>query len=141
MYSRRSIIVGGATLVAGCAAATPPVGGGAGGPPSRFVTVDRLHFRRDGRPYRYAGANLWYGAWLGADTAYGNRARLARELDRLQALGIRNLRIIGSAEESPLNNSITPGFRGPGSVYNEDLLKGLDWTLAEMAKRDMTAVV
>lgn len=141
MYSRRSIIVGGATLVAGCAAATPPVGGGAGGPPSRFVTVDGLHFRRDGRPYRYAGANLWYGAWLGADAAYGNRARLARELDRLQALGIRNLRIIGSAEESPLKNSITPGFRGPGGTYNEDLLKGLDWTLAEMAKRDMTAVV
>ncbi len=96
---------------------------------------------RDGKPYRYAGANIWYGAWLGADTAYGNRARLARELDRLQALGVRNLRIIGSAEESPLKNSITPGFRGKGSSYNEDLLKGLDWTLAEMAKRDMTAIV
>ncbi len=96
---------------------------------------------RDGKPYRYAGANIWYGAWLGADTAYGNRARLGRELDRLQALGVRNLRIIGSAEESPLKNSITPGFRGKGSSYNEDLLKGLDWTLAEMAKRDMTAIV
>ncbi len=151
MYSRRSIIVGGTTLVtgllAGCATGgtiggtTSETASGTPGAPSRFVSVDGLHFRRDGKPYRYAGANLWYGAWLGADTAYGNRARLARELDRLQALGIRNLRIIGSAEESPLKNSITPGFRGPGNTYNEDLLKGLDWTLAEMAKRDMTAVI
>ncbi len=139
MFDRRSIIVGGATLVAGCA--TPVRPGTAGTAPSRFVGVDGLHFVRDGKPYRYAGANVWYGAWLGADTAYGNRARLGRELDRLQALGVRNLRIIGSAEESPLKNSITPGFRGKGSSYNEDLLKGLDWTLAEMAKRDMTAIV
>ncbi len=139
MFDRRSIIVGGATLAAGCA--TPVRPGTAGTAPSRFVGVDGLHFVRDGKPYRYAGANVWYGAWLGADTAYGNRARLGRELDRLQALGVRNLRIIGSAEESPLKNSITPGFRGKGSSYNEDLLKGLDWTLAEMAKRDMTAIV
>ena len=139
MFDRRSIIVGGATLAAGCA--TPVRPGTAGTAPSRFVGVDGLHFVRDGKPYRYAGANVWYGPWLGADTAYGNRARLGRELDRLQALGVRNLRIIGSAEESPLKNSITPGFRGKGSSYNEDLLKGLDWTLAEMAKRDMTAIV
>ena len=141
MYSRRSIIAGSSTLLAGCATTTARTVTRDPAAPSRFVTVDGLHFVRDGKPYRYAGANVWYGAWLGADTAYGNRARLARELDRLQALGVRNLRIIGSAEESPLRNSITPGFRDKSSTYNEDLLKGLDWTLAEMAKRDMTAVV
>ena len=80
-------------------------------------------------------------ALLAHSPPYGNRARLQRELDRLQALGVRNLRILGSAELSPLKNSITPGFRDKSASYNEDLLRGLDWTLAEMAKRDMTAVI
>lgn len=138
-YDRRAILAGGAMLVAGCTTGLRPPAGALS--LSRFVGVEGMHLRRDGRPYRYAGANLWYGAWLGADTGYGDRARLTRELDRLQALGIRNVRISGSAEESPLRNSITPGFRGAGSAYNQDLLKGLDFTLAEMAKRGMTAVV
>ncbi|WP_298091730.1 mannanase [uncultured Sphingomonas sp.] len=138
MISRRALVAGGAALVAGCAGG---VGRGRGSAGDRFVTVEGLHFMREGRPYRYAGANLWYAPWLGAATSYGDRARLTRELDRLQALGIRNLRIAGSGELSPLKNSVTPGFRDRSANYNEDLLKGLDWTLAEMAKRDMTAVV
>ena len=28
---------------------------------SGFVTVKGKHFQLDGRPYYYAGANLWYG--------------------------------------------------------------------------------
>lgn len=143
--NRRAALLAGAAFLAtttGCTtlpAVRPPTGM-AGRTPG-FVTVDGLGFRRDGRPYRYAGANIWYGAWLGADAAYGDRARLTRELDRLQALGIRNLRILGSAELSPLTNSITPGFRDQSARYDEALLTGLDWTLAEMAKRDMTAVI
>lgn len=27
---------------------------------SRFVTVEDGHFIRDGKPYYYVGANLWY---------------------------------------------------------------------------------
>ncbi|MEI5687024.1 glycoside hydrolase 5 family protein [Sphingomonas kyungheensis] len=135
---RRTALFGGAAALAGCTTVARP-GGTAGA--SRFVTVDGHRFRRGGKAYRYAGANIWYGAWLGAPTGYGDRARLARELDRLQALGIRNLRILGSAELSPLRNSITPGFRDRSAVYNADLLHGLDWTLAEMAQRDMTAVI
>jgi mannan endo-1,4-beta-mannosidase len=139
MIDRRAALLAGVTLVAACTTPAQRIGGAT--PPSQFVTVDGMGFRRGGEPYRYVGANIWYGAWLGADTAYGNRARLARELDRLQALGVRNLRILGSAELSPLKNSITPGFRDATATYNHDLLKGLDWTLAEMAKRDMTAVI
>ena len=146
--NRRTIIlsgVAGAALLTGCAGEMRPgagAGAGAGGAAdTSFVTVAGTGFRRNGAPYRYAGANIWYGAWLGAETAYGDPARLTRELDRLQALGIRNLRILGSAELSPLKNSITPAFRDKSSTYNEDLLKGLDRTLAEMAKRDMTAVI
>ncbi|WP_200910644.1 glycoside hydrolase 5 family protein [Sphingomonas sp. Leaf230] len=138
MIGRRAALLGGVALAAGCTN-----NGRLAGLPAApaFVTVDGTHFRRGGKPYRYAGANIWYGAWLGAETVYGNRARLGRELDRLKALGVRNLRILGSAELSPLKNSITPGFRDRTATYNEDLFKGLDWMLAEMAKRDMTGVI
>ncbi len=136
---RRSIIAAGAALLGACAPGTRPGGGNTVS--TRFVTVDAGGFRRGGERYRYAGANIWYGAYLGANTPYGDRARLRRELDRLQALGIRNLRLLGSAELSPLKNSITPGFRDRSATYNQDLLVGLDWTLAEMARRDMTAVL
>ena len=126
--NRRTALLTGAAITSGallsaCATVTQPVGRAQ---PSAFVTVVGHGFERNGKPYHYAGANIWYGAWLGADTAYGNRARLGRELDRLKALGVRNLRILGSAELSPLKNSITPGFRDQSATYNEDLLKGLD---------------
>src|SRR3546814_9462187 len=73
--------------------------GGAGEPPAPFVRRDGLALRRGDAPYRIVGANLWYAAWLGADADYGDRARLGRELDRLRALGVGNLRIMASAEE------------------------------------------
>ena len=143
IIDRRAALLAGVGLLSACTATPHLATGGYNDTrsPSSFVTVQGRGFERNGKPYRYAGANIWYGAWLGADTAYGNRARLARELDRLKALGVRNLRILGSAELSPLKNSITPGFRDRTATYNEDLLKGLDWTLAEMAKRDMTGVI
>ena len=106
-----------------------------------FVTRRGSSFRRHGVPYRYAGANMWYAAWLGADAEFGDRARLTRELDRLADLGIRNLRLLASAELSPLRDSITPAFRDRTDAYNQVLFGGLDWTLAEMAQRDMTAVL
>ncbi|MEI9949627.1 MAG: mannanase [Pseudomonadota bacterium] len=94
----------------------------------------------DGKPYRFVGANLWYGAYLGADAQYGDRARLERELDRLKALGVSNLRILASAEEGPLKGSIKPGFRTKDH-WNESLLQGLDYCLAEVGKRGMKAVL
>jgi mannan endo-1,4-beta-mannosidase len=136
MFDRRFVLAGTAAMLGGCASA--PLHGSVSSP---FVSVQAMQFRKDGVHYRYAGANMWYAAWLGAATAYGDRARLGRELDRLAALGLRNVRIMGSAELSPLRNSITPGFRDASASYNEDLLRGLDWALAEMAKRGMTAVV
>ncbi|TCP29860.1 mannan endo-1,4-beta-mannosidase [Sphingomonas sp. BK235] len=84
---------------------------------------------------------MWYAAYLGADASYGDRARLGRELDTLAALGVRNLRIMASAEEGPLRNSIKPGFRNARGVFNEALLGGLDYALAEMGKRGIRAVL
>ena len=83
---------------------------------------------------------MWYAAYLGSDAA-GNRGRLKRELDRVAALGINNIRILGSSEFSPLKNSVRPTFRNRTSHFNEELLRGLDHTLAEMGKRGLTAVI
>lgn len=110
-------------------------------PSPAFVTRDGTKLVRAGKPYRITGANLWYVAWLGADAAYGDRARLVRELDRLHALGINNLRIMAAAEESPLRNSIKPGFTHADGGANAALFEGLDFALAEIAKRGMTAVL
>ncbi|OYW78137.1 MAG: hypothetical protein B7Z26_10120, partial [Asticcacaulis sp. 32-58-5] len=112
-------------------------------PPSHeFVTVDGLHFKLKGQTYRFVGANIWYGAYLGAPAAFGNRTRLLKELDDLKALGVTNLRVLASSELSAINNSLDPAFSSKDKgVYNQDLLTGLDFLLAEMAKRDMKAVL
>jgi mannan endo-1,4-beta-mannosidase len=106
-----------------------------------FVRVEGQRFVLNGKPYRYAGTNLWYGAYLGSAGALGHRDRLKRELDALKAVGIDNLRILGSGELSPLKNSLKPAFRGREAPYNEELLAGLDFCLAEMAARGMKAVI
>jgi len=136
-----SVALGGAALT-GCGGASaasqarmPPNHKSAG-----FVRRDGMQLRLDGEPYHFAGANIWYGAYLGADAPFGDRARLGRELDRLKALGISNLRILAAAEEGPLRNSIKPGFRTKES-WNETLLRGLDFCVAEVEKRSMKAVL
>lgn len=136
--SRRRLIATAAGMaLTGTACATK-----AAQPGSEFVTVDGLHFKLKGQTYRFVGANIWYGAYLGAPAAFGNRARLLKELDDLKALGVTNLRVLASSELSPINNSLDPAFssRDKG-VYNQDLLVGLDFLLSEMAKRDMKAVL
>ncbi|MCA8902593.1 MAG: hypothetical protein KDA53_15235 [Hyphomonas sp.] len=108
---------------------------------SGFVTVEDGRFALDGRAYAFAGTNVWYGAYLGAPGETGDLTRLARELDLLKANGMTNLRVLGASEESPMKNSLTPAFHGPDNVPNEDLLLGLDRLLAELAQRDMKAVI
>ncbi len=106
-----------------------------------YVTVEGTTFRTGQDAYYFVGANMWYGAYLGADADYGDRARLIRELDLLKSRGVTNLRILGGSETSPLRNSLEVTFRGPTDSYNEQLLEGMDFLLAEMAKRDMRAVI
>ncbi len=106
-----------------------------------FVTTDGIQFKLNNRTYRYAGANIWYGAYLGADAAFGDRARLVRELDDLKALGIVNLRVLASSELSPLKNSLDPAFTLKPGSYNARLLNGLDFLLSEMNRRGMKAVL
>ena len=140
-FSRRTLMGAGmGTLglaLAGCALAKgEPAAASVG-----FVTVDGIHFKLNGETYRYVGANIWYGAYLGSAANFGDRARLIKELDDLKALGVTNLRVLGSSELSPLINSLDPAFSNKPGDYNADLLTGLDFLLAEMAKRDMKAVL
>ena len=133
-FTRRAALVGGAAALA-----TPRIGAQA--PTPGFVARDGVAFTLDGRRHRYAGTNMWYAAWLGADAPFGDRDRLRRELDRVAALGITNVRANASAELSPLRNSVRPAFRDSGASYNETLLQGLDFFLAELGRRDMRAVL
>ncbi|MGN7161714.1 glycoside hydrolase 5 family protein [Sphingomonas sp. SAFR-052] len=137
--ARRGFIGSGA-LLAGCTMAPPlsrPIGARATG----FVRRNGMRLTLEDRPYRFVGGNMWYAAYLGADALYGDRARLERELDALAAMGVTNLRVLASSEEGPLKNSIKPGFRGPGKEYNQTLLAGLDYALAEMGRRGIRAVL
>jgi mannan endo-1,4-beta-mannosidase len=126
------------TVLAGLAAA-PLVAATHGAGPG-FVTRNGTGFVRDGRAWRHTGANAWYLAWLGADPQAG-RPRLGRELDRLRAMGVRNVRLLAGAEEGPLRASVTPGFVNRAGQLNQDLLTGLDHAMAELARRDMTGVL
>lgn len=136
MITRRELISTGAAIAASLA--VPPAL--ARPETNPFVRRDGKHFTLGGKLYRFVGANIWYGAYLGA-SAQG-RERLKRELDALLAIGVTNLRILASGEEGPLKNSVKPGFRGKeGGKWNTALLDGLDFCLAEMAKRGMKAVL
>ena len=111
--------------------------------PKRFVTTDgRGHFLRGDSIYTFAGTNLWYAPILASDGRGGNPQRLQRELDRLQSLGVTNLRILAGAEgPEGLPHHISPVLQTAPGVYNDTLLTGLDRLMAELERRDMTAVI
>ena len=113
----------------------------AGAPPADFVRVEGTQLVRDGKPYHFVGANIWYGCNLAALAEGGDRARLRRELDLLQSLGIDNLRVLGASEGLGQPNTVWPPLQPELGRYEERLLDGLDFLLAEMARRDMLAVI
>lgn len=123
-------------IVAAAGCSTPRAPDGA-----RFVRVEGTHFVRAGRRYAFVGTNLWYGANLGAPAAGGDRGRLLRELDLLRSLGIDNLRVMGASEGDSQPNTVFPAVQPRLGEYDERLLEGLDFLLAEMGKRGMLAVV
>jgi len=103
-----------------------------------FIKTNGLRFIRGNKNYAFVGANFWYGMNLGAQ----DKERLLRELNHLKAIGVSNLRIL-AATEGPDTEPyrIVPSAQPSPGVYNEELLKGLDFLLDEMAKRNLTAVV
>lgn len=113
----------------------------AGADSTEFVTVRDGEFYIGDSVYRYVGANFWYGALLGAE-GYGDRERLGRELDMLKSIGITNLRVLAGGDGEPgITGHIEPILQTAPGVYNDTLLQGLDYFLAELEKRQMKAVI
>lgn len=109
---------------------------------SPFIQVKNGQFIRNGQPYYYIGANFWYGAILASEGTGGNRERLHRELDSLKAIGVDNLRIlVGSDGKRGVPTKVEPTLQEAPGIYNDTILAGLDYLLAEMEKRDMVAVL
>lgn len=108
---------------------------------TEFVSVRDGRFMLREKPYAYVGANMWFGCYLADSALSGGRARLVRELDRLQRIGATNIRLLAGSETSPLVAAISRGIIKAPREYDEELLRGLDFCLAEMAKRDMRAIL
>ena len=106
-----------------------------------FVSIRNGQFQLRGRPHFYVGANLWYGCYLSDAALPAGRQRFVRELDRLQKIGVRNLRLLAGSETSPLAGAIPRGITRAPHEYDAALLGGLDFCLAEMAKRDMRGIL
>ena len=104
------------------------------------ITVKDSKFYKGEKPYYFVGANYWYGPLLGAKNI-GDRERLIKELDLMKSVGIDNLRILVGAEGDGGDSKVHPALQPEQGVYNEELLDGLDFMMAEMRKRNMYAVL
>ena len=107
-----------------------------------FVHVEDGKFVCENYPSHFIGTNFWYGAILGSEGIGGNRKRLEAELDTLKALGMTNLRVlVGGDGPDGVPTRVTPTLQKEPGVYNDTIFRGLDYLLAEMAERNMKAVL
>src|SRR5688572_10598213 len=111
-------------------------------PPSNFVAVIDGKFMLEGRPYYFVGTNFWQGMNLGVDGPGGDREMLLTELDSLQRIGVTNLRVM-AASEGPNTEPyrMVPALMTSPGVYDEHVLDGLDFFIAETGKREMKVVM
>lgn len=109
---------------------------------SEYVTVKDGHFYIGDNEYRYVGTNFWYGAILASEGQGGNRERLAKELDLMQEVGINNIRVlVGGDGVGTFDYQIKPTLQTAPGVYNDTILQGLDYLMAELENRNMKAVL
>ncbi len=106
-----------------------------------FVKVKNDRLVINDKPYYFCGTNFWYGYYLGSKGATGDRQRLIRELDRFVAAGITNLRILAASEACEFEGTLKPAIQPSKGVYDEELLDGLDFLLAEIGKRKIYGVL
>lgn len=136
--SRRTFLKTTALALPVLAAGTPLIAASA---KKDFVRVRDKRFELRGKPYYYVGANMWFGGYVGNATLLGGRERLVRELDQLQKMGATNVRLLAGSETSPLVGAIPNGITRAPHDWDENLLAGLDFCLAEMGKRNMRAIL
>jgi mannan endo-1,4-beta-mannosidase len=107
-----------------------------------FVTTKGTQFAEAGKRHVFVGTNFWQGMNLGASSSPGDRARLGRELDRLQTLGITNVRVM-AASEGPDTEPyrVVPSLMPQPGVYNEQVFAGLDYFLDQLSQRGIRAVM
>lgn len=106
-----------------------------------FVTIKNGQFELDGKPYRYVGTNMWSAVIMASEGRGGNRKALCRELDNLKRLGISNLRIlVGADGPEDLPYHIKPTLQMAPGVYNDTIMRGMDYLLVEMEKRGLKGV-
>ncbi|REH01187.1 glycoside hydrolase 5 family protein [Flavobacterium aquicola] len=104
------------------------------------ITIKGTQFYKGDKPYAYIGTNYWYGSLL-ASKKVGDRKRLLRELDLMKKNGIDNLRILVGGDGGKYDFTVRPALQYEQGKYDEDLLDGLDFLIAEMGKRNMYAVL
>jgi mannan endo-1,4-beta-mannosidase len=100
MTMKKMIALAASLLMMGVVATAPAASAAASG----FVAVKKTQFTRNGHPYYIAGANFWYGAYLGAN----DRPRLLKELDTLKSMGINNLRVLAVSEKTDMRSAVRP---------------------------------
>jgi mannan endo-1,4-beta-mannosidase len=108
----------------------------------QFVKSSNGTFSLFNKPLYYIGTNYWYGGLLGI-TANG-KLRLQKELNFLKKNNVTNVRVIVGAEGSGQINGIEriqPSLQPMQRKFNTDMLKGLDYLLVELGKRNMKAVL
>lgn len=135
MTLRQTIKIAAAALAIGTAVSCS-------GGQDKFITVKDGQFIRNGEPYYFVGANMWYGAMLASEGRNGDRERLLRELDCLDSMGVDNIRVlVGSDGQAGRELLVEPVLQTAPGVYNDTIFRGLDFLMAELAKREMTAVL
>ncbi len=145
------LLLGFFLFASACGPARPvPATGSPGSTPSpsgeplnnKFVAVSHGKFVLGGKPYYFIGANFWQGMNLGVADPSGNRNMLIQDLDELQSLGVTNLRIMAASEGPDTEpQRIVPALMDAPGQYNQSVLDGLDYLLAEMGKRGLKAVM
>lgn len=109
---------------------------------SEFVRVENGQFVRGEDTLSFVGTNFWYGPLIASEGRGGNRERLHKELDALKSIGVTNLRIlVGSDGPEGVAYKVEPVLQLEPGIYNDTVLRGLDYLLAQMAERDMHAVL
>lgn len=107
-----------------------------------FITVKGGQFYKGDSIYNFVGANFWYGGILGSTGQGGDRERLAKELDLMQANGIDNIRVlVGGDGTDTVPTHIRPILQPKPGEYNDTILDGLDYLMAELEKRGMHAIL